>query len=295
MSVNGTSSGAITHTNYVNLSLSGSDSFSNITQFCFKYNFATDPLITDSCWVSVSANPPGLTPATSLSLVNYSFPIGMTSGVYQIYGWVRDIAGNISTLGGGGSGSAGQDIVSIQYQAPTPPTVTDVIGASNATPASPPNQTDLTVAASGTVYIQWNISSATGGLGSTPIALFSSTDNNTFVPITGAQALANGANGCTPDVRHSGCYKWTNGAPASGFFVARAVVTDLLGSTAAGTSAPVNSWPPISFLAGTTDSGTDGSASSAMFVSTLSTGSDAQSFVVTDGGVIYFRDIARGI
>jgi len=289
MTVNDSVSGDSTNTNYVQVSFKASDTATKITHFCLQYNDSTQPDSDSTCWSPVSAL--GQSAATSVVADHYSFGLGMGTSLYHIYAWVKDQASNISELGP----TDGTDHVSISYTAPQAPTITSVIGTSSSTPANPPSKTDLTINQGTDVYIQWKVASAPSGLGSTPISLFVTTDNLTFDPISGAGALLNGNNGCAPDSDHTGCFKWANGSPANTFYSVRAVVTDSAEITAAGTSSPINSWPPINFLAGATDPGTNGSASSAMFINSQGTCGDGQSFVVTKGGIVYFRDRYRGI
>jgi hypothetical protein len=296
MTVNGSSSGANTSSSFVNISYKATDNLTNITQFCFKYNVSTAPTSTDTCWVSVSANPPGLTPSPTFTLSNYSFQVGRTTGLYSIYAWIQDVAGNISSLSNSGNGTLGTDLATINYTTPNPPALTNVIATSSENP-SEPSQTssDLRVTVGNTVYIQWKVTSTPNSLATNPISIEYATDNTTFTSIT--TSAIDGANACTPDSYHTGCYKWTNGAPTSNFFSVKVKVTDSLGMTSSATSAGMNSSPPITFLAGSTDLGTNGAASSAAFVSYAlgATTMDTQSFVVTTNGIIYFRDQYRGI
>ena len=294
MTINGATSGGSTSNSYVQISLDASDAIAaaNITHFCLKYNITSTPLASDSCWISVTASPPGLTAANSIHLNNFNFLIGLTTGDYSVSAWLKDSLGNISILSGGGSGVIGKDLVSITFNQLTPPTIIDVVGATSASPQYPlPSASDLTLPMGSDVYVQWNISSSTNGLGATPISLYYTTNNLTYTLIS--NSITNGANGCSPDANHSGCYLWSGGAPTNSFFAIKAVVTDSVGLNASAIGPGANVGSNILYLAGNTDPGTNGSANSSSFINYGAP--DPQSFVITTNGTIYFRDVYRGI
>ncbi len=294
MTVNGAASGGITTNPNVTVSLMGQSSTNNISQFCLKYNTLITPLTSDSCWVSVNASPPGLTPSPTLTLTNYNFSVGLTTGTYVISAWLKDSVGHISTLIASGAGVLGTDTASISFNQLTPPTVIDVVAANSAAPNYPnPTAGDLSIPAATNTYIQWNVSVATNGLGATPISLFYTINNSSYTLI--ANNLVNGANGCVPDAHHSGCYLWSSGAPSSSYFAVKALVTDIPGLNASAIGPGVNVSANLLYLAGNTDPGTNGSANSSSFVNYGGSTEDPQSFVVSSNGIIYFRDRYRGI
>ena len=117
----------------------------------------------------------------------------------------------------------------------------------------------------------------------------------TFTSI--AAALPNAAGtGCTLQATDTGCYVWTNNIPASGFFRIRVVLTDNNGMIARTPSNFVNG-SKVNTIAGNTDPGLGASAQTAIFYNFTGSqpSADPNSFVITNDGTIYFRDIYRGI
>lgn len=279
----------------VQLALNATDNISNITHFCFKHTSTTQPTISDSCWTSVTATPPNLTPATTLTLTNFSFILPPSFGTYNIYAWVHDVAGNISVLSNSGAGTTGLDKASIIYSPPVPPTVIDVAATSTDSPSTPFSASDLTVASGASVYIKWNATDDKA-LPATPVALYYTSDDVTYTLI--ASGITNSANaGCTISGSQTGCYKWTNGSPLSSYYRIRVTVVDSDSSVTASSSGVLNSATTFNWLAGNTDPGTGGSASAATFANTFLGASymDPRSFVMTSTGVLYFLDDRRGL
>jgi len=176
----------------------------------------------------------------------------------------------------------------------SPPLVSAVVAASVDQPPVPLGATDVTVAAGGTVFIKWRASDDLP-LPAAPVSLSYTTDEKRFLPI--ATGLANAAaTGCTLSGSQTGCAVWKGGAP-SGYFRVRVAVQDVDGMINAASSLPFNVSPPLRFLAGNTDPGTDVSALAGVFLSDTSDGAtpDAAELVVLPSGVVYFRDLARGV
>lgn len=276
MSIN--SNATNTTNNNIQVSLQATDSLTNVQFFCLKFNNSSTPSSSDSCWRSVQANPPNLTPSLTLNLSNYFYQIGLISGTYTIYAFARDIAGNISTISNSGAGTAGQDSASIIYTSTPPPTVTSVYGTFTATPTNPPTSSDLTIAAGSTVHIQWNASDAVG-IPNGGISLAYSSDGNTYIPIV--SGLNNGSNsGCAvPGNGATGCYTWTNGSPLNTSYRLRVTATNSSGFVTHSLSTVINALP-IQIIAGNTNTGVGGSASSAVF--------NDGSLVVHPNGTIYY-------
>ena len=299
MTLNG---GAATSlSNYIQVSLKGTDTASKITAFCLKYISSSAPLAADSCWRSVSATPPALTPSTSLNLSNFYYTVGFAPGSYTVYAWIKDEAGNMSALSSSGAGTLGQDRASVVYAPGTPPSVSDVLATNKDAPSDPPStSSDLTVAANQNIYIKWKASSSTG-LGTNPISIYYTTDESTYTLV--ASNLSNAANGSctvnhpgtTVDDQDTGCYLWSGGNPSSAFRI-RVVATDGNGFSTVSASTYLN-LPSIRFIAGNFDPGLGGSAFSAMFYSNIAVngGADSGSLAVASDGTIYFRDIQRGL
>ncbi len=283
-----------TTTNYVQVSLKGIDSSSNITHFCLKFNSTTAPAASDSCWNAVNAPAPGLTPAKSLDLVHFAFPVGFTSGVYTVYAWLKDQPGNVSSLTNSGSGSDGLDRAMITYTPGTPPSLVNLTATSTDNPQSPPSTGDLTVAPNNNVFIKWKATS-TNGFGATPISLYYSQDGTSYSPIATNIANAPGG-GCSVDASQTGCYTWNFG-PRTGYVKIRVTAIDNNSMITFASAPPMNVASMINFLAGNTEPGLGGSASSALFFNEQgnTTNSDPSTFVVTTKGVVFFRDVKRGL
>lgn len=279
-----------TSNNYVPITLTASDNL-KVNQFCLKYNTTTAPTSSDSCWVSVATA--GQTAASSVTISNYSFRIGFSGGSYTIYAWIMDQAGNISTLGP----TNGVDSGSVIYAPPSPPTLTQAVATSTASPNTPPSSSDLTATVGSTVYIFWQASS-TNSIPSNGIALSYTTDDTNYTTISSASGLPNSqGTGCTLFGSYTGCYVWTNGSPTSSFFRVRAQVTDSSGLVANNNTLPVNA-SQINFLAGNVNTGTGSSANAAVFLSTVQSDirdADINSLVIHPSGTIYFNDKTRGI
>jgi len=275
-------------TNHVPFAVQASDKFSNITAFCTRSDSNATPAASDPCWVPVSnlldsSNHP-LVPEQTLAISGNAFHLlGFIQGTYQVYIWVRSQVGLVSAPAQ----------ATITYNPGTPPVVINVIVASGLTPANPPSRSDLSVIAGSPIYIKWKIASAINGLGAKPISLYSTTDDSNYMPI--AENVSNAANGgCALDSDHSGCFVGT--APSSGYFRIRVAVQDIQGMVTFSSGPAVNSYP-LSYLAGNTDPGLGATASSSMFFGFTSNAEsgDPGSFVMTDDGTAYYRDIYRGI
>ena len=132
LSVNGTTSGGTTADNYVQISMSITDNLTNITYLCLKSNSSAAPNASNSCWIPV--NLAGIAASTSETVTNYPFLLGFTPGVYTIYAWAKDQAGNISSLSNAGNGTIGTDSASITYNPGSPATLVNVEATSSATP-----------------------------------------------------------------------------------------------------------------------------------------------------------------
>jgi hypothetical protein len=299
LTLNGSASGAVTTTNYIQVSLAASDDLTKITKFCLRYNDAAAPGSADACWVPVDAPSPGITPALAINLVNFNYPIGFSPGSYTVYAWVMDQSGNISTLSNGGAGTAGIDSASITYTPGTPPSLSNILATNTDSPSTPPTSSELTIGTGSSVVIKWNVNIGTNPLSASPIRLYYTEDDTTYLPINGTDTSplpnAQGA-GCTIDGSHSGCYVWSGGSPTNGYFKVRVSATDSSGMTALSTSTAVNT-PFLNFLAGNTDPGLGGSAATALFYpeNSFIYRPDMGSLVVASDGTTYFRDRTRGI
>lgn len=283
---------AVTNTSYVRVAITGSDSFTKVMKFCLKTS-NTAPAAGDSCWIAVNANPPGLTPALSLNLSNFSYYLGITPGVYSVYAWLQDAAGNISA----NAASVGVDRASIDYQIIYPPVLDTVFGTNTNTPGFPVPSPQLSVSAGANVYIKWRATSS-GTLGATPVKLSFTTDDVTWNTIANvANAAGSGCSLATSsaDSGTTGCYRWA--APTSGFMRLKIEITDNGGRSTAVTPPPLNTGT-FKLIAGNTEPGTNTSTLSSVYLfrKQLYTGwVEPNSFVITTSGVLYVNDHVRGI
>ena len=274
------SGAASTTSSYVALSLSATSPIANITQFCFKITSTTPPL-NDTCWTALNSPQPNISPSLNISFSNYNYLLSFTPGPYNVYGWVRDMAGNISS-----SATA-----SIVVQTPTPPSISNVIIANSSNPSDPILATDKTFNGSQPAYIKWKVTSSS----SATISLSYQTNSGTT---TIASGLTNGSNsGCTvndtttADDQDTGCFVW-NGAPSQ-YFVVTVKATDANNVSAQTSSYPLNA-TSINFIAGKTDLGLGTSATSAM-LKIATSWSDVGTLAVTTDGRIFMRDRTLGL
>ncbi len=275
--------------NYVPVSLDAIDDKTNVSHFCLKYS--TNPaevlLPSASCWIDVSdPDQPKLRPSPTLTLRNFRYRLGYGRATYRVMAWVRDAAGNVSN----------SLEVSTLYDPGIPPEVINVMANKTDPPVLPLAQNELSIVQGTPVTIRWKISSAPNGLGPTPVTLYYTEDDATFIPITGA--IANSTNGgCTlASGLSTGCYVWTSDRPTTSYFRVRVAVQDNNGMVATSSTNPLNG-NGLSSIAGNTDSGVGASAQAAMFIGPRYgyVLPDSGSFVVTSRGNIFFRDPEKGV
>jgi hypothetical protein len=285
----------------LNVLLYGDDDLSNIISFCLDWRTrAAPPAADDPCFVPVAAPSPGLVPAPSLRIENYEYRVGFGAATYVVRAWVLDEAGNVSELGNAGTGVDDVDRDSIEYRPGLAPVLTDVWAANTRTPAAPIPVSALVVDNGTPVYIGWNAVDDEA-LPPTPISIYYTTDEMTFVPI--AMGLANGSNaGCTVnspgtsiDDRATGCFVWTSSLAAPSYARLRVIAEDSIGQRSATSASPFN-LPNMRILAGNFDPGTDASGRAAVFAGASAVGvGGVGGIVVARDGTIYFRDVVRGI
>ena len=282
---NGTAS---TTNNNIPVSFTATDA-NKVSYLCFKYNDSTQPAGTDSCWNQMSNT--GVAAATSVSVSNFYTRIGLLNGTYTLYAWVKDSVGNVSA----NTATSGVDKGAVSFVAGIPPAVSDVTATSTNSPQTPMVTSDQIVSAGQTVYIKWNATSTTG-LSATGIQLFYTLNDTTWIPIGTGLANAAGA-GCSISGSQTGCYTWTNGSPTSVYFRVKVQATDTSSYVGQNLSGAVNA-TQFRLLAGNTESGLGGSASSAVFLTTVQSDprkGDARTLIVHPNGTIYFKDASRGI
>ena len=299
-----------TTTNFVltDLLASSSNPDVGISEFCFKSQDSSQPNPSDECWVRVNAPHVGLTIGQNLNLNDFSNLIGWQPTTYTIYSFVKDEAGNISTLTNSGAGTLSTDSYQITYDPGIPPVPSNIIAANVDNTSNPPTLAENNVSAGSDVYIRWKATD-NSPLPSGAITLNYTENEIDFIPITltdpsdpynsaaNLTGLNNSNYGC-PNITlasDEGCYKWTGGSPLSSSYKIQVNVTDATDLTVKAISNPLNTGR-IKLLAGNTESGLGGSAQAAMFYTHDSTSEiDPKSLVITETGDLYFADEKRGL
>ena len=279
---------ASTTNNNVPLSFTASDD-NKITSICFKYNDSVRPLGTDACWTPIQNT--GVTAATSVTVTNFSYRIGLANGSYTVYAWMKDGIGNVSI----NTNTVNIDSGAVTFTSGLPPLITGVVAGGTDALSDPVTDTQLTVPSGSSVFIKWKADSSTG-FTSTPIQLSYTMDDVNWTSFGIALPNAAGA-GCTITGSQTGCYKWTNGSPSNFYFKIRVKGTDTQGLVAQNNSPSLNA-TAFKFHVGNTESGVGGSASAGVFLTTIQSDirkGDFRSLVVHPSGTVYFKDAARGI
>ncbi|MEK2646102.1 hemagglutinin [Bdellovibrio sp. BCCA] len=287
MKINGSLTPSDTVRSYVTVSLQAHDGETAITDFCFKTTNSA-PATSDACWVSVKAPKPGLEELPDLLLVDFDFFLGINFGTYNIYAWVRDVAGNIST----NSATLKKDFNTINYINDAPPTVSNFLTVNSTTPNTPPINADMNFANGASVYIKW-AASDNGSI--SKVELYSSTDGSqyTLISDTLSNSSSNGAS-CSYSAPHTGCWVWNSSFPNNSFFKLQLRVTDNYGQTSQVTSPPLNS-QNLNLLAGNQDAGHNGNAKKTVFNTTVGNDMAPGTLLVTTDGKIFFNDSSYGL
>ncbi len=282
-------------TNFIPYSLTASSQNANVylTHICLQSNTTVQPAIDDACWIAVNSTSIGITPAQNITVTDYSYLLGWEPALYDVYAWVKDEAGNIST----NTQVLDTDYDQITYDKASPPTIWDVAAANNDTSSIPPTRADSAVPTGTDLYIRWKVDDSIG-LPATAINIYYTQDEQTFTAIAGAQGIAPHTNHGCPGISlavNEGCFKWTGGSPLATAYKIRVKVTNLAGISTQLTSTPINA-DRIKIIAGNTEAGLGGDARSALFFNKrVGDSTDIQTLVFTDDGNIYFADYKRGI
>lgn len=273
---------ASTNLNNVLVNASASDSDSKITYICMKYNDSTAPLdLSDSCWNNVPEASRGMNLSLSDAEGVY-FTIGFVALVYDVYVWYSDAAGNIST----NNATLGVDKASIEFIPGTPPEISNIVVANSDAPSNPMQIADLQFAQNQNMYVKWKASDAEG-LSANPISVYYTTDDTNYILLQ--DSISNNINGgCTISPSQTGCTILA--APSSSYFKLRIIVKDLVDAETFTTSSSMNE-SKFRNLAGNTEKGINGNASSVVF-KTVSNYNDKESYslAVSDRGDIFVRD-----
>lgn len=271
----------------------------NLSHICIKTNDNVKPLDTDTCWVTINGPAVGLALAQTLNLnEEYFHLLGWTPNTtLSATAWVKDEAQNISDLTNAGLGTAGTDKFDRVYDPGSPPLVSDVIAANIPNAPNPPTRAQAEVPAGSDVYVRW-IANDDTAFPAGSVSLYYSTDEINFTQIGGAESLNHLTNyGCTGYTlqANEGCFKWTGGSPLNTSYKIRVKATDATSISSQMISNPLNSGL-IKIIAGNTEAGLGGSASTAMFFTRKAgSESDPGTLVVTNDGQVFFNDYKRGI
>ncbi|WP_413568311.1 hemagglutinin [Bdellovibrio sp. HCB117] len=287
LKINGSLTPDDTVRSYVTVSLQAHDAETAVKDFCLKTSSSV-PAANDSCWVGVKAPKPGLEELPDLILVDFDFFLGINFGSYNIYAWVRDVAGNIST----NSATLKKDYNTIEYINDPSPTVSDILTVNSATPNTPPINGDMNFANNAPVYVKWKASD-NGSI--TKVELYSSLDGSSYTLIDDSLAN-NSTNGssCSYSAPHTGCFVWNSTFPNDTFFKLQVRVTDNYGQTAQVTSPPLNSGL-LNLLAGNQDPGHNGNAKQTVFNTAVGNDTAPGTLLVTTDGKIFFNDSSYGL
>ncbi|MFT6069839.1 MAG: VCBS repeat-containing protein [Bacteriovoracaceae bacterium] len=271
----------------------------NLSHICIKTNDNVQPIETDTCWVPINGPAVGLPLAQTLNLSEeYFHLLGWTPNTtLSATAWVKDEAQNISNLTNAGLGTDSVDKFDRVYDPGSPPLVSDVIAANIPNAPNPPTRAQAEVPAGSDVYIRW-IATDDVAFPAGTVSLYYSTDEINFTQIGGAESLNHLTNyGCTGYTlqANEGCFKWTGGSPLNTSYKIRVKATDSTAISSQMISNPLNSGL-IKIIAGNTEAGLGGSASTAMFFTRKAgSESDPGTLVVTNDGQVFFNDYKRGI
>jgi hypothetical protein len=272
-----------------------------VAYICAKFLDSNAPSASDSCWTHVSAHPLNQSPATAFSTSSFNFRLGLIAATYTTYLFVKDEAGNVSQLSASGVGTLGVDKDSINLTPGTPPVIHKLLASNTVNQSTLPAPTvETTFTAGQNVIVKWRVTDASA-IPAGGISLYYTNDDLTYsIVASGLNNVSNG--GCTVnspgtslDNDATGCFVWT-GAPSTNYFAMQLRVTDVDGFTSLASSEPLNSGG-LRVIAGAMDPGIGGSASAAVFFSTIAQPvmPDGNNLLVASDGTIYFRDWERGL
>lgn len=282
----------MTTNNNVEVALTAHDDLLKVRYFCLKYDDIAKPSTSDSCWKDVTAPSPGIVAAKNISFAGYYHQIGFTKGPTTIYAWVKDESGQISN----NSETLNIDVYAIEFDPGTPPKLSNLTVANSDNPSDPIASEDLIVPSGSSVYVKWKATD-NEGLATNPISLSYTINDTTFNPIAGSANLINGSNGgCTVAVGQTGCAVITS--ISSGYFKLRITAKDNLGTTVFQNTASLNE-SKIKIIAGNTEDGFGGSATSAIFKTYVENNSalyaSRNRLVVSEDGKFFYIHPTKGL
>ncbi|MEC7276986.1 MAG: Ig-like domain-containing protein [Bdellovibrionota bacterium] len=281
----------------INLQAASQNSITPITEICFTRLTPTAPTAGDSCWVGVDSPSVGLPLAQNLDLQNHPVLLGWETQSYDLYAWVKDSAGNMSSLTSAGSGTIGTDRITHSYDPGIAPVLSDIVAANINNSQLPPLRSESSVPAGTNVFIRWKVVDDTA-LPSGSVSLFYTTDDINYTAISTAQSLdphSNQGCGSMTLAANEGCYLWNGGSPLNTPYKILVKATDSGDISTQGTSNNTNS-DRIKIIAGNTEKGIGGSAQTAVFINEGTGDSvDPGTLVYTSDGRLFFADYDRGI
>ena len=286
--------GGVTATgnNSVLSEIDASDANSPITHFCIKYNDPSQPAESSTCWNRVDGPTPNIAPTQNIYFNNHFYRVGYVKTTYNVYAWVKDEAGNIST----NSNTLGVDRFDISYDPGNAPTINNLEVTNTDSPNSPNLPSELTASAGDNIYVKWHADDLEG-LSANPISVYYTINDVDYIPFPSEQNISNGVNAaCTIDARFTGCTVVT--APSSSYFKVRVVAKDLVDSIVFYKSGSLND-TSVKVIAGNSEDGIGASATTAVFPTygAASTSSYVYKYklVMTNSGKLFYADTERGI
>ncbi len=262
---------------------------SPLTDVCTRYASTTVPTEGDPCWRSLDALL--AVPADPVQQVELSAPVGFVPGPYTIRVWLRDAAGNASSLLA--AGGDGVDRLTVLYEPGSPPRIDSPFLVNALDAGNPPGTDDRRFTIGSDVYVVWDISDDEG-LEEVRVSLDVTEDDVSYRSI--ATELSAGGN-CTA-AGFDGCFRWGSGAPSADFFRVRIGARDGDGLRALAETEPANA-EGLETVAGKLFSGMGGFATAVAFETHADDGDlrigDPSSLVVLDNGTLFFKDQSRGL
>ncbi|KHD90014.1 MAG: hypothetical protein OM95_00355 [Bdellovibrio sp. ArHS] len=270
---------------FVKVSFAATDNQTPVTQFCLK-NDSAAPALSNPCWIAIDAPGVGVPVDLSVALTDYDHLVDWRQGSYTVYLWVRDQAGNVSS--NLGPINAGTDRIAVTYSPVPDPTLTDLIISKNPADTVQPDPWDLVTTPGTQLYLKWNQKVY---LGTAKVSLWYTIDGNEYILIED-NAESGSALSCSNAGAVDACtYSWNSPVPVNTSYKVQVRVKDGIDQTTIKNTVYISN-PNFRPIAGNTDPGTNGSAKKAAF---RGGAPDSGSFVVTRNGILFYRDIARGL
>lgn len=275
------------------------DDVSTITDYCIK-RLAAQPAATSTCWKPAPSGP-----QSTLDIVGQPVRLGFLPGPVTLYAFVRDAAGNVSTAISPEPAGRGKDHASVRYDPGSPPTIDNFFVTASASSCPEFAPAEVSSVSGSDLYLRWNVDFvATEGNDPETIAVEYSSDDVNYTPLVGPSG--NGTNGtacsttqCSAATTFTGCYKWTNHTLAPGYAHFRLRAQNKKGIVTVRSSVPpLNVADKIRFVAGNSDPGIDGNATSATFLARATNQFiqfSRHSLVVNEWGVMFYLDPDNGV